>query len=116
MMNSMIKMSKKIIIKRLIEHEKREYNEQPLVPNDMIDILISKEDGELTFTGIIANCITFLQAGNVTSSSGINWLVFFMASNPDIQDTVRDEVNQLMPALDDKTDVDEMFDNVQKLK
>lgn len=83
--------------------------------NDMIDILINKEDGELSFTGIIANCITFIQAGNLTSSSGITWLVYFMAKNPSVQDRVRTEVNEFMPALDDNTDTDLMFQQVQKL-
>lgn len=117
MLNSLIDMSKKIIIKRLISHERDNFNNNsnPMVPTDMIDILINKEDGELTFTGIIANCITFIQAGNLTSSSGISWLVYYMAKHQDIQDKLRREINEHMPALDDKTDINLMFEQVQKL-
>jgi len=92
-----------------------EIKNENIAPNDMIDILINKEDGELTFTSIIANCLTFLQAGNITSSSSINWLVYFMAKHQDIQDKVRNEVNMHMPMLSYNTDCDLMFSSVQKL-
>lgn len=63
----------------------------------------------MTDKEIKANALVFLLAGYETTSAALSYITFFLATHQDVQDKVREEINE---NIEDETD----FSNVFKLK
>lgn len=75
-------------------------SESAPAPSAMIDFMIIKEANHtsdaLTDEEIIANIKTFFIAGAETTSVVISWLMYLLATRPDIRDKIRAEADVLL--------------------
>ncbi|KAJ8922485.1 hypothetical protein NQ315_007513, partial [Exocentrus adspersus] len=62
----------------------------------------------LTFNEIAAQCYVFFIAGFETSSTTMTFAIYELAINQDIQDKVRQEVNEVLARHDNKFTYDAM--------
>ncbi|KAH7304458.1 cytochrome P450 [Stachybotrys elegans] len=87
----------------LYEEEKKAYKEGKLTDNNLMSLLIhaSQQDSEesgsgspggLTESEIYGNMFAFNFAGHDTTSHTFTFALYFLASNPDIQDWISEEV------------------------
>ncbi|XP_054740137.1 cytochrome P450 6a22-like [Anastrepha obliqua] len=85
-----------------IVHDTVAYREKNQVArNDLMQILMelkskSAKDGGLTMNEIAAQAFVFLLAGYETSSSTMGFALYELAKQPDIQDRLRTEINEVL--------------------
>ena len=71
---------------------------------DMIDLMIemNKLNPELvTEEVIIAQALIFLLAGNATAVNCLTWATYYLATNPDIQEQIHDQVSESLQRHND---------------
>ncbi|ENN70423.1 hypothetical protein YQE_12928, partial [Dendroctonus ponderosae] len=91
------------MVKQTIDHRTQFKVTRP----DFLQLLINmnlENDGKetLSFDQIVANTILFFVAGFDTSSTAMNFALFELARNPDLQEKARQEVLQVMARNDGK--------------
>nr|AFI45036.1 cytochrome P450 CYP6DG1 [Dendroctonus ponderosae] len=91
------------MVKHTIDHRTQFKVTRP----DFLQLLINmnlENDGKetLSFDQIVANTILFFVAGFDTSSTAMNFALFELARNPDLQEKARQEVLQVMARNDGK--------------
>ncbi|KAH1009762.1 hypothetical protein HUJ04_002071 [Dendroctonus ponderosae] len=114
------------MVKQTIDHRTQFKVTRP----DFLQLLINmnlENDGKetLSFDQIVANTILFFVAGFDTSSTAMNFALFELARNPDLQEKARQEVLQVMarndgkityPGLQEMTYVKQVLDETHKVK
>ncbi|KAJ8935460.1 hypothetical protein NQ318_021706 [Aromia moschata] len=82
--------------------------------NDFLQLLVNmKDDGTtLTMDEIAAQCFVFFIAGFETSSTTMTFALFELATHPDIQDKVREEIETVFARHDGKM----TYDSLSELK
>ena len=68
---------------------------------DMLSALLAAEDsegdgGQMTQQQVLDECLTLLHAGYDSSAAGMTWCGYLLASHPDIQQRVQQEVDQVL--------------------
>lgn len=106
----------KVVKDTVAYREKNNY-----VRNDFLQLLINskeEEDGEekngdlLTMNEIVAQSYVFFIAGFETSSSAMTFALFELATHPEIQDKVREEIKTVLGKYEDKI----TYDSLSELK
>ena len=69
-----------------------------LTLQDMLDLMLKAENPEngknkLSDSEIIANCTVFLLAGYETSATTLGMVCYHLATNPDMQDKLQEEID-----------------------
>ncbi|XP_041461262.1 leukotriene-B4 omega-hydroxylase 3-like [Lytechinus variegatus] len=87
----------KIISERREEHKTRGSNLEYFKGMDLLDtVMLSKDsEGGLTDEEIRDEANTFLLAGIDTTSSALTWLLYLLATHPEYQTKVQEEVDEL---------------------
>ncbi|XP_067683746.1 ultra-long-chain fatty acid omega-hydroxylase-like [Haliotis asinina] len=83
---------------------------------DFLDVLLSARDGDgkgLTPLEIRNEVDTFLFEGHDTTASGISWMLFTMASKPEFQTRIQEEVDTL---LDGRESSHITWDDIPKME
>lgn len=96
------------MVKNTIEH--REKNN--IHRHDFLQLLLeAKIDGVgMTINEMAAQAFIFLLAGFETSSSVAMFSLYELALNPEMQDRVRNEINEVLENYDNKVTYDSIFD------
>jgi len=76
------------------------------------NILLSKQQRGMSHDEVVAQGLLFFLAGYETTASAISFLAYSLATNPDCQDKLRQEIAQVMAEKDD--DVDVTHEDLQK--
>jgi cytochrome P450 len=69
------------------------------MPTNLLEaLLMAQQEGEapLTDDEVLANVFTILLAGQDTTANTIAWVVYFMASQPDVQRKMQEEVDAVI--------------------
>jgi cytochrome P450 len=61
-------------------------------------------------TELLHMCIQFMAAGHETTGTSLHWLMYFLATHPDVQERLRAEVNEVMGDRQDIT-----YEDVKRL-
>ncbi|KAH7328415.1 cytochrome P450 [Stachybotrys elegans] len=71
-----------------------------------VDILsVAMESGGFTDEDLVSQMMTFLAAGHETTASAISWAVYTLCRYPEIQQRLREEIRERLPAIDDDREV-----------
>lgn len=72
--------------------------------NDFLQLLVDMMEGEepLTMLELAANCFLFFVAGFETSSTTMTFALYELSQNPEIQQKLRDEINEALQKHDGK--------------
>ncbi|PMD41152.1 cytochrome P450 monooxygenase-like protein [Hyaloscypha variabilis F] len=65
--------------------------------NDILSLLI--ESNNFSDDELVDQMLTFLAAGHETTSSALTWAVWLLATNPDWQTQLRDEIREHLPSI-----------------
>lgn len=82
------------------------------VRNDFLQLMIELQNNDKSITSdiITAQCFVFFVAGFETSSTAMTFALYELASNQEIQDKVRAEINSVLKEHDGKITYDSMMD------
>ncbi|XP_066294285.1 cytochrome P450 4F12-like isoform X2 [Branchiostoma lanceolatum] len=88
------------------------------VPNDLLSLVMSARDRD-TGEGLPEEVVrhevmTFMVAGQETTSAGLSWLLLELSRHPDVQDRLRSEVRAVLPG-DDTPITWELLDQIPYL-
>lgn len=88
--------------------------ENKIERNDFMDLLLKLHvnDGKLTLQEMTANSFLFFLAGFETSSSTSTFALYSLATNPDIQEKLRDEIRSTVDENDGKI----TYEGMMKMK
>ncbi|KAJ5452995.1 hypothetical protein N7445_001178 [Penicillium cf. griseofulvum] len=71
-----------------------------------IDILsVALSSGTFDEENLVDQCMTFLTAGHETTATALQWAVYALCKNPNVQTRLRDEIRTNLPSLDDPTPI-----------
>ncbi|KAJ8953113.1 hypothetical protein NQ318_013457 [Aromia moschata] len=77
-------------------------NKGEIEKDDELGEIRGYKSGTMTLNEIVAQCFVFFSAGFETSSSTINFAAYELATNPEIQTKVREEINTVLQRYDNK--------------
>lgn len=98
-----------MIIKENVEYRL----ENKINKNDFMDLLLKLYvNGKLTLNEMTANSFLFFLAGFETSSSTSTFVLYNLATNPDIQETLREEIKSNVEKNDGKI----TYESVMQMK
>ncbi|KAJ8913651.1 hypothetical protein NQ315_007368 [Exocentrus adspersus] len=104
----------KAIVAHRVEEQEKEKLQVLLVPSSGIIVLVSNTSlflgngNNLTMGEIVAQSFIFFIAGFETSSTTMTFALFELATRPDIQDKMREEIRTVLAKHDDKINYDSM--------
>nr|QWK52272.1 cytochrome P450 715A17 [Isatis tinctoria] len=64
--------------------------------HDLLGFLLKADRGKFTATGLVDECKTFFFAGVETTGLALTWALMLLAIHPEWQDTLRDEIRQVI--------------------
>ncbi|XP_070533063.1 cytochrome P450 4C1-like isoform X2 [Ptychodera flava] len=89
----------------VIAKRRQEIDEGVEQPHDLLYLLMMAKDEEtgqgLSDQELQDQVITFMFAGQETTSTGLTWTLHCLAHHPEIQDKVRNEILSVLPSADD---------------
>lgn len=88
-------------IKRFIEQARERMAARPELreqPENMLEAMLAAQQAESTFTDdeIAGNVLTLMIAGEDTTAHTLGWTVWFLASNPEVQERLASEALQIL--------------------
>ncbi|CAH1271280.1 CYP4F12 [Branchiostoma lanceolatum] len=111
----------KIVDDVIAERKRLQENPEQIddnVPNDLLNLVMSARDRD-TGEGLPEEVVrhevmTFMVAGQETTSTGLSWLLLELSRHPDVQDRLRSEVRAVLPG-DDTPVTWELLDQIPYL-
>lgn len=97
------------VVKEVIEYREKNHVHR----NDFMQILMdmrNKDDEEMSIKQVAAQAFVFFIAGFETSATTINFCLFELAQNAEIQQKVRDEIEDVLQ------DEEVTYDSVDRMK
>ncbi|KAJ3022510.1 UNVERIFIED_CONTAM: hypothetical protein HDU68_009062 [Siphonaria sp. JEL0065] len=88
----------------ILENRKRELVENPnaegtdLLSDVLRANLLEDENTRLTDDEVMSQCMTFLAAGQETTTVALTWALYFISKNKHVQDSLRGELQHQMPS------------------
>ncbi|WP_437619208.1 cytochrome P450 [Sorangium sp. So ce1151] len=75
--------------------------DQPARPRTLLELMIVARDGEnprahLSDAEVYANVLTMLLAGEDTTANTLAWILYYLASRPDVQARAREEADRVL--------------------
>jgi cytochrome P450/nitrite reductase/ring-hydroxylating ferredoxin subunit len=91
-------------VDRFIAEARERLNTQPDLkenPTNFLEALLVQQQTEGNFSDkeVFGNVFTILLAGEDTTSNSISWILYFLASNPEMAMKVRKEADELFPQM-----------------
>ncbi|EDV25744.1 Cytochrome P450 3A14 [Trichoplax sp. H2] len=99
------------ILQQIIKTRRQELQQGVTTRTDMLKLVIEAEHKDkITDRDIVQHCFTFLVGGYDTTAATLTYAVFSLATNPDVQDKLIEEIDQHCPDVSNLT-----YNDVQKL-
>lgn len=104
----------------MVESTVKYREESKVVRKDFMNLLVELKNkpnsenketqGRLTLNDIAAQCFIFFIAGFETSASTINFASYELATNPDIQEKTREEINRVLKKYNNELTYDAVME------
>ncbi|EDV25743.1 uncharacterized protein TRIADDRAFT_13732, partial [Trichoplax adhaerens] len=99
------------MLREIVTARRRELDQGLSTRTDMLKLVIEAEHKEkISDFDIVQHCFTFLIGGYDTTASNLTFIAFALATNPDVQDKVIEEIDQYCPDEDNLN-----YNDIQKL-
>ena len=79
--------------------EKMESNNSASTNNGIDIISVALQSGTFTEENLVDQMMTFLTAGHETTSTALQWAIYALCKNPDVQTRLRDEIRSNLPSI-----------------
>ncbi|KGO41082.1 Cytochrome P450 [Penicillium expansum] len=101
--NKDIKQSGELIrnVARQMIRQKKAKMEDPKAETGIDIISVALSSGTFDEENLVDQSMTFLGAGHETTASALQWAVYALCKNPNVQTRLRDEIRGNLPSLDD---------------
>lgn len=105
--NQDIKDSGEVIrnVARQMIRQKKAKMEDPKAETGIDIISVALSSGTFDEENLVDQSMTFLGAGHETTASALQWAVYALCKNPNVQTRLRDEIRANLPSLDDPTPI-----------
>ncbi|KAJ5513336.1 hypothetical protein N7463_002888 [Penicillium fimorum] len=103
--NKDIKESGEVIrnVARQMIRQKKAKMEDPKAETGIDIISVALSSGTFDEENLVDQSMTFLGAGHETTATALQWAVYALCKNPNVQTRLRDEIRTNLPSLDDPT-------------
>ncbi|KAJ6072892.1 hypothetical protein N7467_010977 [Penicillium canescens] len=92
-------------VARQMIREKKAKMEDPKAETGVDIVSVALSSGTFDEENLVDQCMTFLGAGHETTATALQWAVYALCKNPDVQTRLRDEVRANLPSLNDETPI-----------
>ncbi|KAJ5959470.1 uncharacterized protein N7479_006620 [Penicillium vulpinum] len=92
-------------VARQMIRQKKAKMEDPKAETGIDIISVALSSGTFDEENLVDQSMTFLGAGHETTASALQWAVYALCKNPNVQTRLRDEVRANLPSLDDPTPI-----------
>ncbi|KXG48152.1 Cytochrome P450 [Penicillium griseofulvum] len=105
--NKDIKESGEVIrnVARQMIRQKKAKMEDPKAETGIDIISVALSSGTFDEENLVDQSMTFLGAGHETTATALQWAVYALCKNPNVQTRLRDEIRANLPSLDDPTPI-----------
>ncbi|CAG8168969.1 unnamed protein product [Penicillium nalgiovense] len=105
--NKDIKESGEVIrnVARQMIRQKKAKMDDPKAETGIDIISVALSSGTFDEENLVDQSMTFLGAGHETTATALQWAVYALCKNPDVQSHLRDEIRANLPSLDDPTPI-----------
>lgn len=105
--NKDVKESSKVIrnVARQMIRQKKAKLEDPNSETGIDIISVALTSGTFDEENLVDQSMTFLGAGHETTASALQWAVYALCKNPNVQTRLRDEIRANLPSADDPTPI-----------
>ncbi|CAI7565267.1 uncharacterized protein N7487_001528 [Penicillium crustosum] len=105
--NKDVKESSKVIrnVARQLIRQKKAKMEDPNSETGIDIISVALTSGTFDEENLVDQSMTFLGAGHETTASALQWAVYALCKNPNVQTRLRDEIRANLPSVDDPTPI-----------
>ncbi|KAL2702684.1 hypothetical protein AAEP93_006982 [Penicillium crustosum] len=105
--NKDVKESSKVIrnVARQLIRQKKAKMEDPNSEAGIDIISVALTSGTFDEENLVDQSMTFLGAGHETTASALQWAVYALCKNPNVQTRLRDEIRANLPSVDDPTPI-----------
>jgi cytochrome P450 len=105
--NKDIKESGEVIrnVARQMIRQKKAKMEDPKAETGIDIISVALSSGTFDEENLVDQSMTFLGAGHETTATALQWAVYALCKNPDVQTRLRDEIRTNLPSLDNPTPI-----------
>ncbi|CDM35225.1 hypothetical protein DTO013E5_6661 [Penicillium roqueforti] len=105
--NKDIKQSGEIIrnVARQMIRQKKAKMEDPKAETGIDIISVALSSGTFDEENLVDQSMTFLGAGHETTATALQWAVYALCKNPNVQTRLRDEIRANLPSLGDPTPI-----------
>ncbi|CAP80525.1 hypothetical protein E8E15_010856 [Penicillium rubens] len=105
--NKDIKESGEVIrnVARQMIRQKKAKMEDPKAETGIDIISVALSSGTFDEENLVDQSMTFLGAGHETTATALQWAVYALCKNPDVQTRLRDEIRANLPSLDNPTPI-----------
>jgi cytochrome P450 len=105
--NKDIKESGEVIrnVARQMIRQKKAKMEDPKAETGIDIISVALSSGTFDEENLVDQSMTFLGAGHETTATALQWAVYALCKNPDVQARLRDEIRANLPSLDNPTPI-----------
>jgi cytochrome P450 len=92
-------------VARQMIRQKKAKMEDPKAETGIDIVSVALSSGTFDEENLVDQCMTFLGAGHETTASALQWAVYALCKNPDVQRRLREEVRANLPSLRDETPI-----------
>ncbi|KAJ5316934.1 hypothetical protein PENANT_c030G05824 [Penicillium antarcticum] len=89
-------------VARQMIRQKKAKMEDPAAETGIDIVSVALSSGTFDEENLVDQCMTFLGAGHETTASALQWAVYALCKNPDVQTRLREEVRANLPSLDEE--------------
>ncbi|KAJ5776303.1 uncharacterized protein N7511_001314 [Penicillium nucicola] len=92
-------------VARQMIRQKKAKMEDPAAETGIDIVSVALSSGTFDEENLVDQCMTFLGAGHETTASALQWAVYALCKNPEMQTRLREEVRANLPSLSDETPI-----------
>lgn len=83
--------------------QKQQMTQKGFTDHDILSVAL--ESGGFSDEDLVDQLMTFLAAGHETTASAMTWAIYMLSRFPEVQERLRQEVREHLPAIDSETDI-----------
>ena len=88
------------VARQIIREKKEKMESNSSSTNNGVDIIsVALQSGTFTEENLVDQMMTFLTAGHETTSTALQWAIYALCKNPDVQTRLRDEIRSNLPSI-----------------